>query len=196
MLRPKAPYTSEQTLLCKETSPSECGSTGGSWTESRVSRLQSGEEKFLPGGVSRAPSCLGPYLLLKLVDLFVVICQLCRGGKSKHSIKSATDTRCTEVNIHTAGKSVFMIMLMDRCYLLQQHLHLLTARSGGQEVRGQASQSQDVSSDLNLGTFCHWPAPPPAWPALSAGPPAGSETPGCRRHKSASACGPEEMETG
>lgn len=118
------------------------------------------------------------------------------GGKSKHSIKSATDTRCTEVNIHTAGKSVFMIMLMDRCYLLQQHLHLLTARSGGQEVRGQASQSQDVSSDLNLGTFCHWPAPPPAWPALSAGAPAGSETPGCRRHKSASACGPEEMETG
>lgn len=84
---------------------------------------------------------------------------------------------------------------MDRCYLLQQHLHLQTA-GGGQEVRGQASLCKDVSSDLNLGTFCRWPAPRPAWPVLSAGGPAGSETPGCRRHKSASARGPEEMETG
>lgn len=149
-----------------------------------------------PGRCEQGTELPGPVLTSQTCGFVRRYMPTLRGGKSKHSIKSATDTRWTEVNIHTAGKSVFMIMLMDRCYLLQQHLHLLTARSGGQEVRGQASQSQDVSSDLNLGTFCHWPAPPPAWPALSAGAPAGSETPGCRRHKSASACGPEEMETG
>lgn len=48
-------------------------------------------------------------------------------------------------------------MLMDGCYLLQQHLHLLTATGeggGGQEVRGQTTQSGGVGADQNLGTFC------------------------------------------
>ena len=95
--------------------------------------------KSSPGSVARPPSCLHSYSLLKLVDLFVVVRQLCGSKKKpKHSVKCETDERCTEVNIHTAAKSVFTIMLMDRCYLLQQHLHLLTARRG-QEVRGQAS---------------------------------------------------------
>lgn len=33
----------------------------------------------------------------------------------------------TPINRHTASKSVFTIMLMNCHYLLQEHLHLLTA---------------------------------------------------------------------
>lgn len=105
-------------------------------------QITEARRKSSPGCVSRAPRCLDSYSLLKLVDLLVVIRQLCGWGegggtkkktKPKHSVKFATgkDEKCTEVNIHTATKSVFTIMLMDCCYLLQQHLHLLTAGEGG-----------------------------------------------------------------
>lgn len=127
---------------------------------------------------------------------------LWRENKTKNNKNSVKSVKIhTYNNIHTGAKSVFTVMLMDRCDLLQQHLHLLTAGEGGRGggAGGQASQSEGVGSDLNLNvdcTFCRWPAPPPAWPVQSAAAPAGSGTPGCRRRRWAGARGPAETGDG
>lgn len=47
-----------------------------------------------------------------------------------------TREKWREAKTRTAVESVFTVMLMDGCDLLQQHLHLLTA-TGGEEGRGE-----------------------------------------------------------
>lgn len=54
-----------------------------------------------------------------------------------------------QINKHTAGKPVFPIMLMDCHYLLQQHLHLLTAVRDA-EVRVQRSHSHALTLKLSV----------------------------------------------
>lgn len=55
-------------------------------------QITEARRKSSPGCVSRAPRCLDAYSLLKLVDLLIVIRQLCV-NKPKHSVKFATDKR-------------------------------------------------------------------------------------------------------
>lgn len=87
---------------------------------------------------------------------------------------------------------------MNCCYLLLQHLHLLTAVRGERsEVRVQHYKAMRSPERFPPRlppsvTSCHWPAPLRALPALSADGPGGSETHGCPQRISASARGPAE----
>lgn len=86
-----------------------------------------------------------------------------------------------QINIHTPSKPVFTIMLMNCHYLLQQHLHLLTAV---RDRKSEFKQLKAMRSPLRLesqSTSCHWPASLQAWPVLSAEGPGGSQTLGCQQ---------------
>lgn len=119
-------------------------------------------------------SCVDRYSLLKLVDLLIVICQLC--GKEEKVLLILPRTKEYKLNsinltnTHTASKSVFTIMLMNCRYLLQQHLHLLRAvgdkRSESKHRKATTSawsfESQEyllslASASANLAcSICRW----------------------------------------
>lgn len=83
---------------------------------------------------------------------------------------------------------------MNCIYLLQQHLHLLTAVG---DKRSEFKHHKAMRSPWNFeftSTSCHWPASLPAWLVLSADGPVGSESPGCQQCIWASDYGPAETE--
>lgn len=96
-------------------------------------------------------SWLDTRLLLKLVDLLVIISQPYeeKGKLHCHLTSNKKDLLVIsqQINIHTATKSVFTIMLMNFFDLLQEHLHLLTAaRDKSRDFQHQEANEATVMS--------------------------------------------------
>lgn len=75
---------------------------------------------------------------------------------------------------------------MNRCDLLKQDLHLLTAEGDNESnFKHFINNSLTSESPPSCSTSCRWPEFLPAWPVLSEDAPVGSETPGFQRRNPA-----------
>lgn len=134
-------------------------------------------------------SCVDTYSLLKLVDLLIIICQLCVENKKwvhvvNTSMHRAINIQHIKQEKHTYCRWVCLYGSADELLLSSGAASPSSDCWRRQEVKVQASQTNEPPWSWSFPgpfTFCRWPESLLVWPVLSAGDPAGSETRGCRQ---------------